>query len=118
MEKFYWLTLGVLCVWRISHLVHAEDGPWNLFARLRRAGRAGFWGQLIYCFYCLSLWLSLPFALLIGNAAIERLLLWPALSAGASLLERLVAGVDERVAAYFEEDPVETEETKPDVLWQ
>jgi len=33
---FYLFTLSVLCVWRITHLLYAEDGPWDLFVRLRR----------------------------------------------------------------------------------
>lgn len=117
MEKLYWLILGVLCVWRITHLVHAEDGPWFLLYRLRRTLGAGFWRELLDCFYCLSLWLSLPVALLIGEGAVERLMLWPALSAGASLLERVAAGADAPpVAAYFDEDSFEEKEVDPDVL--
>jgi hypothetical protein len=57
--------------------------------RLRLWLAAGFWGSLLDCFYCLSLWVALPFALAIGQGWWERLLLWPALSAGAILLQRL-----------------------------
>ena len=88
---FYWLVLGILAVWRISHLLHAEDGPWDILVRLRRKAGSGFWGQLLDCFYCLSIWIAIPFALLIGASWAERLLLWPALSAGAILLERLIS---------------------------
>jgi hypothetical protein len=51
----------------------------------------GFWGSLLDCFYCLSLWVALLPALWIGENWKERLLLWPALSAAAILLERLTA---------------------------
>jgi hypothetical protein len=88
---FYWLVLGILAVWRISHLLHAEDGPWDILVRLRRKAGSGFWGQLLDCFYCLSIWIAIPFALLIGASWGERLLLWPGLSAGAILLERLIS---------------------------
>jgi len=27
-SHFYWLIVGILVVWRLSHLLHAEDGPW------------------------------------------------------------------------------------------
>jgi len=40
--SFYWLTLGVLCVWRISHLLNAEDGPADAVVRLRRLAGADF----------------------------------------------------------------------------
>jgi hypothetical protein len=104
MTHFYWLALAVLSVWRITHLLHAENGPWNLLARLRRLSAAGFWSSLFDCFYCLSLWVAAPFALLVGEGWKERLLLMPALSGGAILLERLNGCEDASApAAYFEE---------------
>jgi len=86
---FYLLVLGILCVWRITHLFQAEDGPWDIFVKVRRFAGDGFRGQLLDCFYCLSLWVSVPFAYLLGGSWEERGLLWPALSAGAILLERI-----------------------------
>jgi len=106
---FYRLTLGILAVWRLTHLLHAENGPWNLFDHLRRRFATGFWTSLIGCFYCLSLWVAAPFTLLATEGWRERLLLWPALSAGAILLERFSSRAAEP-AAYFEE------EEKNDVL--
>jgi hypothetical protein len=92
MERaFYELLLGVLAVWRITHLLQAEDGPWDLVVRLRARAGDGVAGRLMDCFYCLSLWIALPFALLPGVPGaswFEQLMLWPALSAGAILLER------------------------------
>ena len=88
---FYRLVIGVLVVWRITHLLFAEDGPWDVIIRLRRRAGDGFWGKLLDCFYCLSLWIAAPLTLLLGNGWAERLLLWPALSAGAILVERLTA---------------------------
>jgi hypothetical protein len=86
--QFYWLLIGTLCVWRITHLLSAEDGPANIFGWLRRRAGNGFWSRLLVCFYCLSLWISIPFAFLIGKGAREIALLWLALSGAASLLER------------------------------
>ena len=110
MMRFYWLVLGVLAVWRLTHLLNAEDGPWDTMVRLRVWLGAGAWGHLLDCFYCLSLWLALPFALAVGEGWWERLLLWPALSAGAILVERLtgpamgVATVEEIPEATKEND--------------
>lgn len=89
--RFYWLILGVLAVWRATHLFSAEDGPWHLLARLRRRAGPGFWGGLLDCFYCLSLWFALPAAYWIGSTWPERILLWPALSGAAILLERITS---------------------------
>jgi hypothetical protein len=113
--SFYWLTIGVLATWRISHLLYAEDGPGDIFLRLRRSAGEGFWGSLLDCFYCTSLWVALPLAFWIGDTWKQRLLLWPALSAGAILLERLTAK-DERNTLILQAEP-EPEEAD-DVLRQ
>jgi hypothetical protein len=103
--RFYWLTLGVLCVWRVTHLLYAEDGPADLLVHFRRWMGSGFWGKLLDCFYCLSLWIAVPFALWIGSEWRERLLLWLALSAGAILLERAWAGPPP--ATYHEDKEID-----------
>jgi hypothetical protein len=97
------LIVAILAVWRVTHLLNAEDGPFDLVVELRRRAGDGFWGHLLDCFYCLSLWVALPVALLSGRHWRERLLLWPALSAGAILLKRLS---DRPPAAIYAEDPV------------
>jgi Protein of unknown function (DUF1360) len=99
--RFYWLVLGTLCVWRITHLLSAEDGPGNLMVWIRRKAGSGFWGKLLDCFYCLSLWLAVPFAFVIGEGARERFCLWLAFSAGAILLERATSN-EGPTATYFE----------------
>ena len=103
-SHFYWLVVGILVVWRLSHLFHAEDGPWGVMAHLRRAAGEGFWAGLLDCFYCLSLWVALPLAGLLGDGWLERLLLWPALSAGAIMLERLTATESSISPAPYAED--------------
>lgn len=50
---------GMLSVWRITHLLHTEDGPWDLVVCLRRRAGNGFGGQLLDCFYCTSLFFAL-----------------------------------------------------------
>jgi uncharacterized protein DUF1360 len=103
---FYGLTLGILSVWRITHLLYGEDGPADLFVRLRRLAGHSLFGQLLDCFYCLSVWIALPFALWLGRGWQERLLLVPALSAGAIVLERLTSPDHRNVASYVEDPEV------------
>src|ERR1041385_2935020 len=86
--SFYWLALGTLSVWRITHLLQAEDGPWNLMVRLRHLVGNGFWGALLDCFACTSVWVAAPVGVWLGKSWAERLLLWLSFSAGAMLLER------------------------------
>ena len=101
---FYWLVLGSLCVWRITHLLQAEDGPGDVVVRLRRRLGDGFWGKLMDCFYCLSVWIALPIALLVGHDWTQRLFLWPALSAAAILLERITQREPDATPAPYVED--------------
>lgn len=105
VNKHYWFVLGVLTVWRLTHLLYGEDGPWGIFVRLRHAAGNGFLGRLLDCFYCLSLWIALPIAIGLGDSWPERLCLWPALSAGAILLERLTLSKIELGAPNYLEDP-------------
>jgi hypothetical protein len=115
--KLYWLTLGILAVWRITHILNAEDGPLEVFVKLRKLAGRGFWGELLDCFYCLSLWIAAPFAWWQGDDGKERLLLWPALSAAAILIERFSSrhqGHDDGPALYFEASEGSTENDKED----
>jgi hypothetical protein len=105
--KFYWLVLGILTVWRITHFLQAEDGPWDVVIRLRRSVGEGFLGKLLDCFYCLSVWVAVPFAFLLGESWWERALLWPSLSAGAILLERFTNFALTIPPAPFVEAPAE-----------
>ena len=63
------LVIATLAVWRVTHLFWGEDGPWNLFVRLRRLVGDGFFGSLLDCFYCLSLWMAAPLAWLESEPA-------------------------------------------------
>jgi len=91
MSVWYRLVLGTLVTWRVTHLLHAEDGPWDVLVKLRRVAGDGFLGKLLDCFYCLSIWVAAPLAYLLGETWTERLLLVPALSAAAIIIERLTA---------------------------
>ncbi|MBC8085992.1 MAG: DUF1360 domain-containing protein [Phycisphaerae bacterium] len=81
---------STLAAWRVSHLITAEDGPFNMVARLRAAAGSGFFGDLMDCFYCTSMWVALPLAYWVGHGWPERIIAWLAVSGGAILLERLI----------------------------
>jgi len=82
--------VALLATWRVTHLLVKEDGPWQLIASWRNRLGAGFWGQLLDCFHCLSLWIALPFAGFVGGTIPELIVLWLALSGGAILLEEQI----------------------------
>ncbi|HEV2884993.1 MAG TPA: hypothetical protein VGW36_09055 [Pyrinomonadaceae bacterium] len=100
---FYRLAIGILCVWRITHLLQAEDGPWDIMVRFREAVGDGFVGRLLDCFACSSLWVSAPFAFFLAHGWRHSFLLWLSFSAGAILLERVTTrGQGPPPATYFE----------------
>jgi hypothetical protein len=73
---------------------------------LRRRAGHGFWAKLMDCFYCLSFWIAVPFALLLGQDWQNRALLWLAFSAGASLLERATDRRHRAAPAPYTEEKV------------
>jgi hypothetical protein len=95
-------VIASLAVWRLTHLLNAEDGPWQMLARLRKLFGSGSWGGLLDCFYCLSLWVAAPFAWWQSGTWKEQLLLWPAISGTAILLERATAPA---LPVYTEDPP-------------
>jgi hypothetical protein len=101
------LALGVLGVWRVTHLLHAEDGPAQVVVRLRRLLGNSVIGQAMDCFDCLSLWVAAPCVLLVAASWPERAIAWLALSAGAMVLNRVVAKLEPPPVALYEEDSLE-----------
>jgi hypothetical protein len=82
------VAVAALILWRATHLFNVEEGPFGIVTRLRVSAGNGFIGGLLDCFYCLSLWLAIPVAIFAGENWAQRLLLWPALSGVACLLEQ------------------------------
>lgn len=99
--EWYLLVLGSLGAWRLTHLLSAEDGPGNIVAKLRATAGRGFLGDIFDCFNCLSLWVSMPFAVLLGVGWKQTVLLWLALSGASILLQQLT---DESTPASYTED--------------
>ena len=73
-------------VWRVSHLLSREDGPFDVVFRVRRTVGQGFFGSLLDCFLCVSLWVAAPFALLVGDGWLAHVVAWFALSGAGSIL--------------------------------
>jgi len=81
--------LCTLAVWRLSYLLSQEDGPFDVVIKFRKLLGHSFFGSLLDCFYCLSLWISLPLAVLISNQWLEGIIVWLALSGAACILFKL-----------------------------
>ncbi|WP_457426889.1 DUF1360 domain-containing protein [Roseateles sp. P5_E7] len=88
-ELGFWprLLLAVLAAWRITHLLAAEDGPFDLVLKLRQRLGTSIWGQMMDCPYCLSLWVAAPLALLLAGDVGSWLLSVLALSGAVCIIE-------------------------------
>ena len=79
--NFLELTIASLAVWRVTSLLVSEEGPWNIFYKIRRALNMNYNIQVLECFLCTSVWVALPFAFVYGIIA------WLAISALAIVIE-------------------------------
>lgn len=88
------LVVGVLAVWRVSHLVVHEDGPANLVVRIRALVDRTALAGLMDCFACTSVWAggAVAVALFGGRLpAREVAVTAVAMSGAAMLAERALA---------------------------
>lgn len=71
------LILAILAVYRLAHAIALEDGPFDIFAKVRdglQADKQATWLQRgAACPLCISFWLALPAAWLIGGGLLEWL---------------------------------------------
>lgn len=69
------LIVGALATWRLSHLLIKEDGPYDVFGRLRDAVGITYdersrpvagseLAKIFLCFWCMSIWVGLFITLL------------------------------------------------------
>ncbi len=97
-----WLSflLAVLATWRVTSLFVFEEGPFEVFERIRYAAGVyfldpdtqrpvGMFGKLLECFWCTSFWVAVPFGLTL-TVSWQIIVIVPALSAGAILLEEMI----------------------------
>jgi hypothetical protein len=88
MNNLIELILCSAATWRLAHLLSKEDGPFDIMYTIRKAAGAGFFGSLLDCFYCTSVWVALPIGIWQGNSLADKILYWWALSGIACLLEQ------------------------------
>lgn len=102
--------MAILAVWRITYFIHAEDGPWNIALNFRaifiESRQNKTWvelvpknviGEMINCFYCLSIWTSIPVMLYLAWLTDWRYapLYWFGLSGASILLEMIRRRLEE-----------------------
>lgn len=83
---FIKFLFAVLASWRICHLLSEEDGPWDMIFKIRKQLGQGFFGSLLDCFYCLSIWVAIPFAIWMSDNLKDGIVSWLAISGGACII--------------------------------
>lgn len=86
LEKY---VIFVVVVWRLTHLISSEDGPFDIIFRLRKLLGNSFFGKLMDCFYCLSIWCGLACAWYAADNWKEVIVLTLYYSGASILLEKL-----------------------------
>lgn len=87
-----YLILAILAVYRIAHMVAQEDGPFDVFARIRSIPTPESWvARGLSCVLCISFWVSLLAALLLAHqdATMQRsetLLTWLGIAGAVMVL--------------------------------
>lgn len=89
-SPWFQLALAVMATWRLAHLVAHEDGPWGVVVALRERAGSGGLGRLMDCPFCLSIWAAAPLAAWMADTFATGVVLWLAISGGASVLEYAV----------------------------
>jgi hypothetical protein len=89
-NSWFVFILAGLATWRVTHLLAAEDGPAGIVVHVRKYLANSFFGTLMDCFGCMSLWVAAPLAFFVARQPLELVLVWLALSGGAMLVERIV----------------------------
>jgi hypothetical protein len=84
-------VVASLATWRLTHLLAEEDGPADIVLRTRAALGDGLAGELMDCFYCLSVWVAAPLSFAVARRRAHLPVVWLGLSAGACLIERLTS---------------------------
>lgn len=87
-------VLAVLAAYRVARMLAMEEGPFELFARVRERfdpEQATWLGRGLSCPLCIGFWCSLAMALLLAhqNPAMHRseiLLAWLAIAGAQTLL--------------------------------
>lgn len=85
MNEIEEYLLMVIVVWRLTHLISAEDGPFDLIFKLRKLCGNSFFGKLMDCFYCLSIWIGILAAIYVTRKW-EMVIILTLYYSGASIL--------------------------------
>ncbi len=88
------MIVDVLIVWRLTHLINIEDGPYKVFFNFKvwlKKKRHNFLFEMFQCFLCLSVWVGWAIAMLEFRSHSNPFAYGIALS-GAAILLQFISG--------------------------
>lgn len=91
-----------LAVWRLARMLWTDAGPFGIFTKLRgvfiRETRHGtetrLIGDMLLCMWCITIWVSMPFAWYLSNNFVEFMAYTGALSGAAMLFHAAQARLE------------------------
>lgn len=93
MHQLILVALAVLATYRVARMLALEDGPFDLFVRVRARidpEQITWVGRGINCPLCISFWVALVFALLLPFVDWQTfVMMWLGVAGGAAFAYRL-----------------------------
>lgn len=83
------LLLIALFAWYVSCILIRTDGPWHVFARLRKVTTVG---GLLECMYCLAPWMAALAYLLLAHTDAQEIVYIGAAAGLGMILHRYTGG--------------------------
>lgn len=95
MSDFFLLIISALAVFRLSELVAYDEGPFELFKRIRNLFRHGSQiDRMLECIYCNGIWWSLVFTVFYAVLGIIKPwaapVWWLGIAGGAVTIYRII----------------------------
>lgn len=71
-------ALAALAVYRVSRMLTDEEGPFMVFTKVRGLAEPDTWvGRGLECIMCVSVWIALPFTVMLTVLGYADVWLWP-----------------------------------------
>jgi len=90
------VVIAALATYRVAKMLSSEEGPFSLFDKFRDLFQKENWiGRGVRCPWCISFWAAMVSVLMI-YLGLRWILLWPAISGAAVLLDQLARRIEDR----------------------
>ena len=86
---YFTFLVAALATYRISFMIGQEDGPFDLFSRLRgKVGQREWYGRGMHCTLCISFWVSLLAAFVASDSWLMVIPYWMGIAGAVLVLHR------------------------------